>query len=361
MLIRNRGPARHCAAAQASGVWVLVEQQHGEPHDVSWELLGEGRRLADTLATPLTAVVAGAAEHGLEAAAGRAVAYGADLVRILEDGVLRHYRTAAYASALAGAARAHRPAVLLLGATPLGRDLAGAVATDLETGLTADCTQLASDPESGCLASTRPTFGGSLLCTIETRARRPQMATVRPGVMPRPEPDASRQGSVIRERVDLAEHAIVSKVLAHLPEPREDGARLVDARIVVSGGRGLGRRENLALVRGLAQVLGGEMGVSRPLVQAGWAAHGRQIGQTGHTVRPSLYIAAGISGAVQHRVGMENAEIIVAINTDPDAPIFDIATYGIVADATSLLPALSDAFSRARPDPARAGEGRRYG
>lgn len=357
MLIRNRGVAGHCTAQQACGVWVAIEQQHGEPHDVSWELLTEGRRLADALSVPLTAVVAGAPEHGLEAMGVRAVACGADLVRIVENSALRHYRTAAYATAVTAVVQAHRPEILLLGATPLGRDLAGAIATALETGLTADCTELAIDSESRCLASTRPTFGGSLLCTIETRAQRPQMATVRPGVLGCPREIPGHQGSMVRESVDLLEHAIVSKVLSHLPEPREEGAGLIDARVVVAGGRGLGRRENLELVRELATVMGAEFGVSRPLVQAGWAPHGRQIGQTGRTVRPALYIAAGISGAVQHRVGMENADVIIAINTDPQAPIFDVATYGIVADATPLLPALSRAFVQSCLGSAQPGGG----
>ena len=239
----------------------------------------------------------------------------------------------------------YKPEILLLGATVLGRDLAGSVATTLLTGLTADCTELAIDAERS-LAATRPTFGGSLLCTIHTLNVRPQMATVRPRVMSMPKADPQRTGRIVEHRLDLREEDIVTKVLRFLPDRDSNKAQLAYADIVVAGGLGLRSAENFQLVRNLAEVLGGEWGGSRPLVQKGWITADRQIGQTGRTIRPRLYIAAGISGAIQHRVGVEGADLIVAINTDPTAPIFDFAHLGIVADATEFLPTLTDTFRK---------------
>ena len=213
------------------------------------------------------------------------------------------------------------------------------------TGLTADCTELAIDGE-GSLAATRPTFGGSLLCTIHTLNFRPQMATIRPRVMAMPERIPGRTGRVIEHTLDMREEDVVTKVLRFLPDRESTKSQLAYADVVVAGGIGLRSPENLQLVRNLAEVLGGEWGGSRPLVQKGWMPADRQIGQTGKTIRPKLYIAAGISGAIQHRVGVEGADLIVAINTDPKAPIFDFAHLGIVADALQLLPALTDAFRR---------------
>jgi electron transfer flavoprotein alpha subunit len=233
---------------------------------------------------------------------------------------------------------------MLLGATTLGRDLAGSIATTLATGLTADCTELAIDPENRGLAATRPTFGGSLLCTIQTLAYRPQMATVRPRVMRMPECDATRSGQIIEHPLGLIESAIISKVLEFIPDHNQDQAQLAYADIIVAGGRGLKRPENFQLIWDLAKVLGAEVGATRPLVQAGWVTADRQVGQTGKTVRPKLYIAAGISGAIQHRVGMDASDVIIAINEDPEAPIFDFAHYGIVGNAMQILPALTAAF-----------------
>ena len=330
-------------------VWVFVEQERGQVHPVSWELMGAGRELADKLKVDLAAVVIGPPGEAVQRAAADAFCYGADLAYIVADEVLADYRNEAYTKALTDTVNTFKPEILLLGATTLGRDLAGSVATTLLTGLTADCTALDVDAD-GSLAATRPTFGGSLLCTIYTLNYRPQMATVRPRVMPMPERVERPVTRIIEHRLGMVEEDIVTKVLSFIPDRDSAKSNLAYADVVVAGGLGLGSPENFQLVRGLAAVLGAEYGCSRPLVQKGWVTSDRQIGQTGKTVRPKLYIAAGISGAIQHRVGVEGADLIVAINTDRNAPIFDFAHVGIVTDAIRLLPALTEAF-RARLSP----------
>jgi electron transfer flavoprotein alpha subunit len=330
-------------------VWVFVEQERGQVHPVSWELMGAGRELADKLKVELAAVVIGPPGDGVQHAAAEAFWYGADLAYIVADPVLADYRNEAYTKALTDVVNTYKPEILLLGATTLGRDLAGSVATTLLTGLTADCTALDVDAD-GSLAATRPTFGGSLLCTIYTLNYRPQMATVRPRVMPMPLRAEKPAARIVEHELGLAEEDIVTKVLSFIPDRDSAKSNLAYADIVVAGGLGLGSPENFQLVRGLASVLGAEYGCSRPLVQKGWVTSDRQIGQTGKTIRPKLYIAAGISGAIQHRVGVEGADLIVAINTDRNAPIFDFAHVGIVTDAIRLLPALTEAF-RARLSP----------
>ena len=326
-------------------VWVAVEIEHGVVHSVSWELLGEGRKLADKRGVDLAAVVMGNDRVQLLDAAAQAFEYGADRVYVACDPTLAHYRNETATTVLTDLVNTYQPEILLLGATNLGRDLAGSVATTLLTGLTADCTELAIDDE-GSLAATRPTFGGSLLCTIYTLNFRPQMATVRPRVLAMPERIAGRSGEIVEHCAALAEDDIVTKVLDFIADRDSDKAQLPYADIVVAGGLGLRSAENFQLVRALADVLGAEYGGSRPLVQKGWITADRQIGQTGKTIRPKLYIAAGISGAIQHRVGVEGADLILAINTDPAAPIFEFAHMGIVADAVTLLPALTEAFSQ---------------
>ncbi|SFG43335.1 electron transfer flavoprotein alpha subunit apoprotein [Novosphingobium sp. CF614] len=325
-------------------VWVAVEIEHGQVHSVSFELLGEGRKLADKRGVELGAVVMGDARASLEAAAAQCFEYGADCVYIAQDAALKHYRNETSTKVLTDLVNTYKPEILLLGATNLGRDLAGSVATTLQTGLTADCTELAIDDE-GSLAATRPTFGGSLLCTIFTLNYRPQMATVRPRVLAMPDRDEGRTGKIVEFDPRLVETDIITKVLDFIADRDTDKANLPYADIVVAGGLGLGSMENFQLVKELAAVLGAEYGGSRPLVQKGWITSDRQIGQTGKTIRPKLYIAAGISGAIQHRVGVEGADVIVAINSDPNAPIFEFAHLGIVADAITLLPALTDAFA----------------
>ncbi|WP_027555670.1 electron transfer flavoprotein subunit alpha/FixB family protein [Bradyrhizobium sp. Cp5.3] len=327
-------------------VWVFIEQERGVVHPVSWELMGAGRRLADQLKVDLAAVVIGPEGAATQQAVAMSFGYSADLVYLVANNILADYRNESYTKALTELVNTHKPEILLLGATTLGRDLAGSVATTLLTGLTADCTGLDVDAD-GSLAATRPTFGGSLLCTIYTLNYRPQMATVRPRVMPMPERTARPVGRVITHALDLREDDIVTKVLSFLPDRDSAKSNLPYADIVVAGGLGIGSPENFQLVRQLATVLKAEYGCSRPLVQKGWATADRQIGQTGKTIRPKLYIAAGISGAIQHRVGVEGADLIVAINTDKNAPIFDFAHMGIVDDAIRLLPPLTAAF-RAR-------------
>ncbi|MGD9896275.1 MAG: electron transfer flavoprotein subunit alpha/FixB family protein [Candidatus Methylacidiphilaceae bacterium] len=342
----KKGAARRKAAfdprlAEYRGVWVFVEREERGVHPVSWELLGAARRLADQLGSEVGAVVAGAEAESLRADACDAIAYGADQVFWIANPVLSIYRNEPFAKLLCELVKRHKPEILLLGATSLGRDLASSVATTLETGLTADCTELAIDPESRALAATRPTFGGSLLCTILTLNYRPQMATVRPRVLPMPTKDDRRSGQIRREEVDLSEEEIVTKLLEFLPHAGGDQVDLGLAEVIVAGGRGMQKRANFALLEDLARALGGEVGATRAAVQAGWVDAQRQIGQTGKTVRPKLYIAAGISGAVQHRVGMESSDLIVAINADPNAPIFEVAHFGIVGDALVLLPLLT--------------------
>jgi len=326
-------------------VWVFIEYEHGQIHPVSLELLGEGRKLANKLGVELAGVLLGGDRAALQAAAVEVWEHDADLVYICADPILEHYRNEPYTKVMTDLVNTYQPEIFLLGATVLGRDLAGAVATTLLTGLTADCTELAIDDE-GSLAATRPTFGGSLLCTIHTLNCRPQMATIRPRVMAMPASTPGRQGRIIEHAAGLREIDIITKVLRFLPDRDSNKAQLAYADIVVAGGLGLRSPENLQLVRALAAVLGGEWGGSRPLVQKGWMDADRQIGQTGKTIRPKVYIAAGISGAIQHRVGVEGADTIIAINTDRNAPIFDIAHFGVVADAVDLLPALTAAFQR---------------
>ena len=260
------------------------------------------------------------------------------------DPVLASYRNQPFTKGLTDLVETYQPEILLLGATTQGRDLAGSVATTLKTGLTADCTDLAIDLENRSLAASRPTFGGSLLCTILTLNYRPQMATVRPRVMAMPDRDPSRRGTVIDHALGLIESQIVTKVIDYIPDDRQGKPQLPFADVIVAGGRGMKNADNFQLIWDLAMTLGAEVGASRPAVQSGWVETDRQVGQSGKTVRPKLYIAAGISGAVQHRVGMEGSDVIVAINSDPNAPIFDFATYGIVGNAMTILPALTEAF-----------------
>ncbi|WP_454019016.1 electron transfer flavoprotein subunit alpha/FixB family protein [Azospirillum sp. Marseille-Q6669] len=328
------------------GIWVIVEQERGSVHSVSWELVGEARKLADKLGVEVGAVVLGADSPELNAICGDAFTYGADVVYKVTDPVLADYRTDPYTRVMTDVVNTYKPEIVLLGATTLGRDLAGAIATTLATGLTADCTELDIYMDNRSLAATRPTFGGTLLCTIQTLAYRPQMATVRPRVMSMPDRDDSRTGRVVEVFPNLRETDVITKVLSFIADREQNEAQLAFADIIVAAGKGLGKPENLRLVFDLAKVLGGEVGVTRPLVQAGWTGFDRQVGQTGKTVRPKLYIAAGISGAIQHRVGMEKSDLILAINTDPNAPIFDFAHLGLVGDALTILPALTDAFGK---------------
>lgn len=318
-------------------VWVFVEQAHGHVHPVSWELLGAGRRLADSLGSRLCAVVLGYHTDPVIAEAGE---YGADVAYTIDMPILQEYRTDPYAAACIYLVRKYKPEIMLMGATTMGRDLAGAIATDLHTGLTADCTGLDIDPETRLLRQTRPAFGGNIMATILTRNTRPQMSTVRPRVMSALPRQRGRGIEIIRESFDKSEDDIPTKVIEFRPDSDSDKPNLQFAEIIVSGGRGLGSPAGFELIREFADAIGGVVGASRATVDAGWISHDHQVGQTGTTVRPKLYIACGISGAIQHLVGMETSDIIVAINRDPNAKIFGVATYGIVGDLYKVIPEL---------------------
>ncbi|KXS37099.1 MAG: electron transfer flavoprotein alpha subunit [Candidatus Frackibacter sp. T328-2] len=325
------------------GVWVFIEQVRNEVAPVSWELLGEGRRLAEDLGVELTGVVLGFDARDI---AYEAISYGADKVYLIDDPVVKNYRTQPYTQAFIQLVEKYKPEIILLGATTVGRDLAGAVATKLETGLTADCTVLEVDHATRHLQQTRPAFGGNIMATILCKKHRPQMATVRPRVMEMPKRDNNRKGKIIEENIEFDESKIKTKVLKIIEEAKK-AAYLDKADIIVAGGRGLGEEKNFKLIEDLVNILGGTVGASRAAVDAGWISVEHQVGQTGVTVRPKLYIAVGISGAIQHLVGMERSDTIVAINNDPEAPIFDVATYGVVGDLFKVLPALTEEFRKA--------------
>ncbi len=319
------------------GVWVFVEHTEGKPHQVSWELLGIGAELAKARNVELCAVVIG---QDVEHLCQEAFSYGASKAYLVDDPVFHHYRTESYYKAVCALVEKYKPEIFLVGATGLGRDLAGAVATKLQTGLTADCTGLAIDDE-GYLLQTRPAFGGNIMATIMTEYSRPQMSTVRPHVMPMPEKDASRKGQIIKETAPITEESIAAKVLEIIEDAKTDTVDVAAAEIIVSGGRGMCNTENYSVLQELADELGGVVGCSRAAVEAGWMPLERQVGQTGKTVRPKIYIACGISGAIQHLVGMQDSDIIIAINRDREAPIFEVATFGIVGDLFQVVPALT--------------------
>ena len=319
------------------GVWVFVEQTEGKPARVSWELLSVGADLAKIRGVELCTVVIG---DKMEALCQESFAYGAAKVYLIDDPVFHYYRTEAYYKAICYLIEKYKPEIVLVGATGLGRDVAGAVATQLKTGLTADCTGLAID-DRGFLLQTRPAFGGNIMATILTERNRPQMATVRPHVMSMPEKDTSRKGEIIRESVSVKEEDIAVKVL-EIIEGGKEGVDVAAADVIVSGGRGMCAPENFHILQELADELGGVVGCSRAAVEAGWMPVERQVGQTGKTVRPKIYIACGISGAIQHLVGMQTSDVIIAINTDRQAPIFEVATYGIVGDVFKVIPAITN-------------------
>jgi len=320
-------------ASAYRGIWVFGEIRDGSPARVVLELLGAGRRLADQTGQSLGAVLAG---DRLGALPQELIAYGADRVFVAEHSALAAFRDEPYAAVLAAAVKQYRPSILLFGATATGRSMAPRLAARLRTGLTADCTALDIDPDSGNLLQTRPAFGGNIMATIMCPSHRPQMATVRPGVLKAAPKNDSRRGEVVRLEVGPELLKARTEVLGFTAED-EETVNLEDASIIVSGGRGLGSAENFSLVRELAALLGGVVGASRAAVEEGWIPYAHQVGQTGKTVSPRLYVACGISGAVQHVAGMQGADIIVAINKNPDAPIFKVATYGMVGDVVQIL------------------------
>lgn len=315
------------------GVWVFCEQREGVIQDVSYELLTKGRELADQRETHLSAVLLG---HNMREAAESLFAWGADSVYLVDDPDLATFQTELYSDTMADLIRKHKPEIVLAGATTIGRSFIPRVAVRVKTGLTADCTGLEIDPEKGILLQTRPAFGGNIMATIICPNHRPQMATVRHKVFKKGTPQPGRSGAVIEapavKRPDLR-----TKLL-ELRHEMGNRVNLAEADIIVSGGRGLGGPENFKLLEELAGLLGAAVGASRAAVDAGWIPSYHQVGQTGKTVCPKLYIACGISGAIQHLAGMSSSDTIVAINKDPDAPIFQVADYGIVGDLFEVVP-----------------------
>jgi len=322
------------------GVFIFVEQIDGEAKGVSFELLGKGRELAAELNTQVTAVLPG---YHVEELAKELAWYGADRVIMVDDPALETYMNEPYVMALTTVVETYKPGIILYGATAIGRDLAPRVSARVHTGLTADCTKLEIQEETSHLMMTRPAFGGNIMATILCPEHRPQMATVRPGVMRRCAKDETAVCPVEWMLIpDLAESKNVEilEILKKVSEKPD----IMDANILVAGGRGIGCAGNFAMLEELADALGGTVAVSRAAVDSGWQGKEQQVGQTGKTVRPNLYIACGISGAIQHLAGMEESDIIIAINRDETAPIFEVADYGVVGDACKVVPLLTKAI-----------------
>ena len=326
------------------GVFVFAQQVDAKVSGVTYELIGKANELAADLGTDVTAVVLGSGVKGL---ADDLAAYGADKVIIVDDPVLAEYTTEPYTQAMDAVINEFKPEIVLYGATAIGRDLAPRISARVKSGLTADCTKLEIDPEadpdSGLhnLRMTRPAFGGNIMATILIKKNRPQMATVRPGVMQKLEKDPSKKAEVIEFNPELTKnnkYVTVEEVVKKI----SDKVDIMDAKILVSGGRGVGSKENFKLLYDFADAIGGTVSSSRAAVDSGWTEKDQQVGQTGKTVRPHVYFAIGISGAIQHVAGMEESDIIIAINKDETAPIFDVADYGIVGDLNQILPLLTE-------------------
>jgi len=328
------------------GVWVFIEQNDSKIEGVSLELLGAGRKLADKLQVPLAGFLLG---HEVKPLVKEVISYGADEVYVIDQPILKHYRTESYMQGVRLLASKYKPEIILYGATPNGKDLASAVATDLSTGLTADTTMLDVDISNRLLEASRPAFGGNIMATILCKKHRPQMATVRPKVMKALKPDAAKGGKVVEEKIDLKEKDMRTKVLQIVNDVTKS-ANLAEAHVIVCGGKGMGDLQHFQLIHELAETIGASVGGTRDVVEAGWLPHEQQVGQTGETVTPKIYFAIGISGAIQHVVGMKNSEFIIAINKDPNAPIFDVATYGIVGDALEVVPKLINQFKQLKTE-----------
>ncbi len=321
-------------------VWVYIETNKGDAKNVGLELLNPARGLADFHKENVIALVIG---YKTEAAVKKAFEYGADEVYVVDDEIYDEYSTDAYVKAIVDTVNLYKPSALLIGATNNGRDMGPRISCRLQTGLTADCTQLGIDEESGNVAWTRPAFGGNLMATILCPNHRPQIGTVRPGVFKKNEPVAGKTGPCtnITDKVKIAPADVRTKLIEFIKEEGAETVNLEEADIIVSGGRGVKGPEGFSVIRELADAIGGVVGASRAAVDAGWIPHAHQVGQTGKTVGPKIYIACGISGAIQHRAGMSSSECIIAINKDPQAPMFDIADYGIVGDLFEVCPALA--------------------
>lgn len=325
------------------GVWVFIEQKEGTIAPVSLELLGAGRELADKRGVELAGVLIG---DNVKSLSATIFEYGADIVYLYDAPIFKFYRTESFMQAVIQCCQKYKPEIFLYGATSTGKDLASAVATDLATGLTADTTILDVELETGLLLASRPAFGGNIMATILCKKRRPQMATVRPKVMKALTPEEGRIGRVFEEILPITEADLRTTVLEIVKETTKK-MRIDEADIIVAGGKGLGDIRGFGLCHQLAEVLGASVGASRDAVEAGWLDHDQQVGQTGVTVTPKIYIAIGISGAIQHLVGMHNSSLIIAINKDPHAPIFGACHYGIVGDAFEIVPLLTEEFKRA--------------
>jgi electron transfer flavoprotein alpha subunit len=319
------------------GVYVFVEQRDNHIQNVSLELIGKGKELAEKRNTDVTAVIVGKGVSSLTATLSH---YGADNVIVIEDDRLGRYMTEPYTKALFEVVQAKKPEIMLFGATSIGRDLAPRVSARVHTGLTADCTGLEIDEETGHLLMTRPAFGGNIMATIICKEFRPQMATVRPGVMQKLDEDKSKQSKVENFKVDFKDTDFNVEILEEVVETKKK-IKIEDAKILVSAGRGFGSKENIALADELAKVVGGTVSGSRAAVDSGWLEKELQVGQTGKTVRPNLYFALGISGAIQHLAGMEESDLIIAVNKNPDAPMFQAADLGIVGDINKVIPELT--------------------
>ena len=326
----------------SGALWIAALVKDGKLPQADMELLGKARRLADSSGAEVGAVLLGSDVKGPAEEVG---SYGADVAYVVESPVLEKYRTEAYVRATAALVKEHSPSALLIPGDIQGRDFSSALAAELETGLAPDCVDIELDEGTGLLRFIRPTFGGGILAAVQCPDARPQMAAVRPKAFPVPEPDSSRQAKTVTVEVPFGEDEIPTKVTGFTEE--KGAVNLADADVIVSGGRGMGAPENFEKLRELADVIGGAIGASRAAVDAGWIEYPHQVGQTGKTVKPKLYIAVGISGAIQHIAGMRTSDVIVAINKDPNAPIFKVATYGLVGDAMEVLPILTQKFREA--------------
>ncbi len=323
----------------SKAVWVCMEQNDGKVAGISYEMISGARKLADELSSEVCAVLLGS---GVKELASGAFAYGADKVFVCDDPVLKDYRTESYCKVLEQLVKDNDPEILLLSASTNGRDLAARLASRLETGLNSDCTGFALDGDK--LVVTRPTFGGNIMNDVVCNAR-PQMYTVRGNAMTKADPDASRSGEIVEVPANVAEEDIRTQVKEIIAKAGGE-ISLTDAQIIVSGGRGLGDASGFELIRKFADTLGAAVGASRAAVDAGWIEYEHQVGQTGKTVSPKLYIACGISGALQHLAGMKTSDVIVAINKDEEAPIFKVANYGIVGDLYDVIPVMIEEFGK---------------
>jgi len=322
------------------GIWVFIEQKNSKVQSVAYELLGKARELAGKLNCDVSGVLIG---NKLDDQLDELIWHGADNIYLVEAPEIFNFQDEPYTNILVKLVQKYKPEILLCGATSIGRSLISRVAIKIKAGLTADCTGLDIDPEKKILLQTRPAFGGNIMATIISPNYRPQMATVRHKVMQPITPDKKRKGKIIRESFDLCVYASRTKLL-DIVEEIETLVNISEADIIISGGRGIGGKDNFKILEELAHVLGAAVGSSRAAVDSGWIAYSHQVGQTGRTVAPKIYFACGISGQIQHLVGMQSSKIIVAINKDADAPIFKVSTYGIVGDLFQIIPALSKQF-----------------